>query len=492
MAQTYNPFAFLGRLGKYNPNSVKSVNDFGSSVGLNQANTGMGYLNAGQKALRGDISGAIASGADTYLGAAIPAYGALKTFNQLTGGGINFNKMMNPRKPVYDEADLARRANMVGEIESQRNLASEQIRDATERRQAIRPQQEKIQSDILDMLTQGLSSRQLAPIYGAGEARNRQIGAASQAAMQQSLAARGVGGGVQAGVEQANLAAQNERSAALNNAITQQQLQQRPEMLNMAANLLAQRDAQALSEMQYGQGLNLQASQMANQQALAERQLRMQEDAAARARRQQEMENVGQLMALLSPELQRLKTRGKKTTTPGPTPAVSSEQIANEILADEKAQYDALLNNAPIVGRSGDFFQDARDLADLERSIGEDSALLGDVLSNVNNAPGVLRGTFGMAQPESLGGGLTQVTDLKTIEAINRDPDKRIEQDLGNGLAMVAYLDPRTGRYMKMYARSNPEYVGAPISGAAVLRQGETGVPSTPNAPIGFAKSFYG
>jgi len=456
MAQAYNPFAFLGRLGKYNPNSVKSVNDFGSSVGLNQANTGMGYLNAGQKALRGDIGGAIASGADTYLGAAIPAYGALKTFNQLTGGGINFNKMMNPRKPVYNEADLARKAMMAGEIESQRNLASEQIRDATERRQAIRPMQDKVQSDILDMLTQGLSSRQLAPIYGAGEARNRQIGAASQAAMQQSLAARGVGGGVQAGVEQANLAAQNERSAALNNAITQQQLQQRPEMLNMAANLLAQRDAQALSEMQYGQGLNLQASQMANQQALAERQLRMQEDAAARARRQQEMENVGQLMALLSPELQRLKTRGKKTTTPSVTPDVQTDIP----LTIEEAPTESFQMPMP-----------------------SDSAL---------SVQDVLRGTFGMAQPENLGGGLTQVTDIRTIEAINRDPDKRIEQDLGNGLAMVAYLDPRTGRYMKMYARSNPEYVGAPISGAAVLRQGETGVPSTPNAPIGFAKSFYG
>jgi len=456
MAQAYNPFAFLGRLGKYNPNSVKSVNDFGSSVGLNQANTSMGYLNAGQKALRGDIGGAIASGADTYLGAAIPAYGALKTFNQLTGGGINFNKMMNPRKPVYNEADLARRANMVGEIESQRNLASEQIRGATERRQAIRPMQDKVQSDILDMLTQGLSSRQLAPIYGAGEARNRQIGAASQAAMQQSLASRGVGGGVQAGVEQANLAAQNERSAALNNAITQQQLQQRPEMLNMAANLLAQRDAQALSEMQYGQGLNLQASQMANQQALAERQLRMQEDAAARARRQQEMENVGQLMALLSPELQRMKNRGKKATTPSATPDVQTDIP----LTIEEAPTESFQMPMP-----------------------SDSAL---------SVQDVLRGTFGMAQPENLGGGLTQVTDLRTIEAINNAPDKRISQDLGNGLAMVAYLDPRTGRYMKMYARSNPEYVGAPISGTAVLRQGETGVPSTPNAPIGFAKSFYG
>jgi hypothetical protein len=90
----------------------------------------------------------------------------------------------------------------------------------------------------------------------------------------------------------------------------------------MASNLLAQRDAQALSEMQYGQGLNLQASQMANQQALQERQLRMQEDATSRARRQQEMESVGQLMALLSPELQRLKTRGMKTGTPGVTTVV--------------------------------------------------------------------------------------------------------------------------------------------------------------------------
>ena len=456
MAQAYNPFAFLGRLGKYNPNSVKGVNDFGSKVGLNQANTGMGYLNAGQKALKGDIGGALTSGADTYLGAAIPAYGALKTFNQLTGGGINFNKMMNPRKPVYDEADLARKAMMTGEIESQRNLASEQIRGATERRQAIRPMQDKVQSDILDMLTQGLSSRQLAPIYGAGEARNRQIGAASQAAMQQQLASRGVGGGVQAGVEQANLASQNERSAALNNAITQQQIQQRPEMLNMASNLLAQRDAQALSEMQYGQGLNLQASQMANHQALQERQLRMQEDAAARARRQQEMENVGQLMALLSPELQRMKNRGKKATTPSATPDVQTDIP----LTIEEAPTESFQMPMP-----------------------SDSAL---------SVQDVLRGTFGMAQPENLGGGLTQVTDLRTIEAINNAPDKRISQDLGNGLAMVAYLDPRTGRYMKMYARSNPEYVGAPISGTAVLRQGETGVPSTPNAPIGFAKSFYG
>jgi len=489
MAQAYNPFAFLGRLGKYNPNSVKGVNEFGSKVGLNQANTGMGYLNAGQKALKGDIGGALTTGADTYLGAAIPAYGALKTFNQLTGGGINFNRMMNPRKPVYDEADLARKAMMTGEVESQRNLASEQIRGATERRQAIRPMQDKVQSDILDMLTQGLSSRQLAPIYGAGEARNRQIGAASQAAMQQQLASRGVSGGVQAGVEQANLASQNERSAALNNAITQQQIQQRPEMLNMASNLLAQRDAQALSEMQYGQGLNLQASQMANQQALQERQLRMQEDAASRARRQQEMESVGQLMALLSPELQRLKTRGK---TPGtsdfmPTDTPTSEQIASEILADEKAQYDALLNNAPVVGRSGNFFQDLRDASELERSIGEGSAPLGDAF-NVQN---VLRGTFGLAQPENVAGEMMRVTDVGTIDEIEASRAKRIMKDVGNGLAIMAYKDQATGQYFKQYVRSNPALLGESISGNPVLTKSEErrqrGV-----SPLGFASAFYG
>ena len=487
MAQTYNPFAFLGRLGKYNPNSVKGVNDFGSKVGLNQANTGMGYLNAGQKALKGDIGGALTSGADTYLGAAIPAYGALKTFNQLTGGGINFNKMMNPRKPVYDEADLARKAMMTGEIESQRNLASEQIRGATERRQAIRPMQDKVQSDILDMLTQGLSSRQLAPIYGAGEARNRQIGAASQAAMQQQLASRGVGGGVQAGVEQANLASQNERSAALNNAITQQQIQQRPEMLNMASNLLAQRDAQALSEMQYGQGLNLQASQMANQQALQERQLRMQEDAASRARRQQEMESVGQLMALLSPELQRMKNRGKKPGTQEPTPAVSSEQIASEILADEKAQYDALLNAAPVVGRSGNFFQDLRDASELERSIGEGSAPLGDAF-NVQN---VLRGTFDLAQPQNVAGEMMRVTDVGTIDEIEASRAKRIMKDVGNGLAIMAYKDQATGQYFKQYVRSNPALLGESVSDNAILTQSEERR-QRGTSPLGFAKSFYG
>lgn len=453
MAERYNPFAFLGRLGKFNPNSVKSINDFGSSVGLNQANTGMGYLNAGQKVLKGDIGGAIASGADTYLGAAIPAYGALKTFNQLTGGGINFNRMLNPRGTVYNEADLLRRANMVGEIESQRNLASQQIRDATERRQAIRPQQEKIQSDILDMLTQGLSSRQLAPIYGAGEARNRQIGAASQAAMQQSLAARGVGGGVQAGVEQANLAAQNERSAALNNAITQQQLQQRPEMLNMAANLLAQREAQALSEMQYGQGLNLQATQLANQQALAERQQRMQEEAIARANRQQEMESIGQLMALLIPEYDRLKKRGKKTTTP-PAPTAPPAAPATPATTDPDPDITVTITDNPVEPEP-----DPKRVQDAFRKL------------------------FWAARPDLVVGELMRVTDNATIDKIESNPNKKIQEDLGNGVSLIAYKDSASGQYLKYYTKPRPN--PAILTESEERRQRGT-------SPLGFAKTFYG
>jgi hypothetical protein len=96
-----------------------------------------------------------------------------------------------------------------------------------------------------------------------------------------------------------------------------------------------------------------------------------------------------------------------------------------------------------------------------------------------------------MAQPENIGGGFTQVTDLATIEAINKAPNKRITKDVGNGLALVAYLDPRTGRYMKMYARSNPEYVGAPVSNNAILTESEERR-QRGTSPLGFAKSFYG
>ena len=449
-----NPFAWFGRMSKQNPQWAKDINNIGGMGGIDNANTTMGYLNAGQKALKGDIKGGLEAGADTYLRAAVPAYGAIKTFNDLTGG-INFNRMMNPRKPVYDESKLAAQAMNANMIEGQKNFASQQMRDATELRQQIRPQYEKTQSDLLDMLTQGISSRQLAPIYGAGESRNRAIGAASEAAMQQNLAARGVGGGVQAGVEQANLAAQSGRSADLNNAIIQQQLQQRPEMLNMAANLLANRDAQAAAELQAGQGMNLQASQMALNQMNLERNQKMQEDAIARANRQQEMESIGSVLALLEPELQRMRTRGKKTDKP---------YVANNapFTPENTPGYglDTTIEQAPDVS--------------FNLPTPQDSAITPQDIVNA-----------GRAQPQNIGGGIQQVTDIATMQEIERNPSKRITKDLGNGLALVAYLDPRTGRYMKMYARTNPELANRPIE--------QAGSPSeVPMTQRNFGKAFYG
>jgi len=446
-----NPFAWFGRMSKQNPKWAQDINNLSGFT-----NT-MGYMDAGQKALKGDIGGALGAGADTYLRTAVPAYGAIKTFNDITGG-INFNRMMNPRKPVYDESKLAAQAMNANMIESQRNLASQQMRDAMEQRQQIRPQYEKVQSDLLDMLTQGVSSRQLAPIYGAGEARNRQIGAASQAAMQQNLAARGVGGGIQAGVEQANLAAQNERSAALNNAITQQQLQQRPEMLQAAFNILANRDAQAAAELQAGQGMNLQASQMALNQANLERQQRMQEEAIARANRQQEMENIGSVLALLSPELDRMKRRGKKVTEP--------YKPTNAPFTPENTLGYGLGVTEDVV---------PTETIDMPFVSPQDAISIPDVMGQ-------------LAVHKALGGGLTQVTDIATMQEIESSPSKRISKDLGNGLALVAYLDPRTGRYMKMYARNNPALLGQPMSENAILRQGETGNLGGTT----LARSFYG
>jgi hypothetical protein len=351
---------------------------------------------------------------------------------------------------------LAAQAMNANAIESQRNLASQQMRDAMEQRQRIRPQYEKVQSDLLDMLTQGVSSRQLAPIYGAGESRNRAIGAASEAAMAQNLAARGVGGGIQAGVEQANLAAQNARSADLNNAIVQQQLQQRPEMLNMAANLLANRDAQAAAELQAGQGMNLQASQMALNQMNLERQQKMQEDAIARANRQQEMENIGSVLALLEPELERVRNRGKKTNKP-------YEPTNTPFTPENTLGYglEPTIEQAPDVS----FNLPSPDV----------SAVTPQDIVNA-----------GRAQPMNIGGGLQQVTDISTMQEIERSPSKRVVKDLGNGLAMIAYFDPRTQRYMKMYSRSNPEYVGTPI-------EGQAGSPSEiPITQRDLARSIFG
>jgi hypothetical protein len=459
-----NPFAWFGRMSKQNPQWAKDINGVGSMSGIDNANTTMGYMKAGGQFAKGDIKGGLATGADTYLRAAVPVYGAIQTFNDITGG-IRFDKMLNPKKPVYDESKLAAKAMNASMIESQKNLGSQQIRDAMEQRQAIKPQYEKVQSDLLDMLTQGVSSRQLAPIYGAGESRNRAIGAASEAALAQNLASRGVGGGIQAGVEQANLAAQNARSAELNNAITQQQIEQRPQMLNMAANLLATKDAQAAADIRAGQELNLSSAQMALNQANLERQQKMQEDAIARANRQQEMENIGNVLALLEPELERVRNRTKKPTNKPFVP--TNVQNTPE--------------NTPGYGMGLTVDEGPEVTMDMPQP--EDSMITRRDYINA-----------GRAQPQNIAGELQQVTDIPTMQKIDKAKNKSFIEDLGNGLSVFAYYDRKTGRYLKQYIRSNPEYIGTPITNDATLRQSETN-PLMRNRPSGgdaLATTFYG
>jgi len=87
-----NPFAWFGRMSKQNPKWAQDINSIGGMGGIDNANTTMGYMNAGGKLAKGDIKGGLATGADTYLRSAVPIYGAIQTFNDLTGG-IRFDKM---------------------------------------------------------------------------------------------------------------------------------------------------------------------------------------------------------------------------------------------------------------------------------------------------------------------------------------------------------------------------------------------------------------
>ena len=103
----------------------------------------------------------------------------------------------------------------------------------------------------------------------------------------------------------------------------------------------------------------------------------------------------------------------------------------------------------------------------------------------------VLRGTFGLAQPENVAGEMMRVTDVGTIDEIEASRAKRIMKDVGNGLAIMAYKDQATGQYFKQYVRSNPALLGESISGNPVLTKSEQrqqrGV-----SPLGFASAFYG
>lgn len=210
----------------------------------------------------------------------IPGYGqayqGVKLFNQATGG-VNFNKMLGIKNPLsqlsssvfgkkktadeeaQQDPEYAKYMSMLSDTQNS-NAAAE--RAALAKKQAIQPMQEKAIGDYMDILQNGLSSRQLAPIYGAGESRNRAIGASAEAGLAQQVTNRGMNGGVRAGLEASTQANRNALSADLNSRITGQQIASRPGMLGQAANLTMSMDNQAQQELAQAAMNRLNASQV--------------------------------------------------------------------------------------------------------------------------------------------------------------------------------------------------------------------------------------
>jgi hypothetical protein len=323
--------------GQKTPNFMTDYNKF-----LAQYNKYSPYLRFGQNLARG---GNIAkSAAETQLdkmAGAVPVYGdiykGVKLFNDVTGG-VNFNKMLGiknpltqawnglwgvkkPKSPEEQAAEDPEYAKYMGMLSDMQNSSAAAERSALEKRAAIQPMQEKAVSDYMDILQNGLSSRQLAPVYAAGEARNRAIGAGAEAGLMQQVQNRGMGGGIQAGLEAAVQANRNAMSADLNSRITSQQIAARPGMLGQAANLTMGLENQAQQELAQAAmnrlnaaNVGLQSYNAAQQNKRLERQIQFERDKARQA-------EMGALVGKFGPDvvkgIERLLKRGVKT--PGST-----------------------------------------------------------------------------------------------------------------------------------------------------------------------------
>lgn len=247
-----------------------------------------------------------------------PIYQGVKTFNDLTGG-VNFNKMFHiknpltgmwnglwgtkPKSPEEQQAEDPEYAKYMSMLSDMQNTSAATERAALEKRKAIQPMQEKAVSDYMDILQNGLSSRQLAPVYAAGEARNRAIGAGAEAGLMSQVANRGMGGGIQAGLEAGVQANRNAMSADLNSRITGQQIAARPGMLGQAANLtmglenqLQQELAQAGMNRLNAANVGLQAYNAAQTNKRYQQQLDYEKQVA----REQE---YGQLLGKFGPDI---------------------------------------------------------------------------------------------------------------------------------------------------------------------------------------------
>jgi len=445
MPSRYNPFGFMGNVGKY----YKKASPY-----LSMLQGGLG------------TKGLVEGGLDMAASSAIPGYSQLKMFNQMTGG-VNLNKMLGIKNPLSSLSSglfgkknttpsdpyMAALGRYQAGLSGQQSAAAEQMRSAAERRSKIAPMQDKAENDLMDILTNGLSSRQLAPIYGEGVSRNAAIGRGAESALAQKIAQRGVGGGIQAGMEQANLAAAGAREASLNNAITTQQLQQRPQQLASALSLLGQRDQQALQEQLYAQSAQSEAGQLGMNAEETARQMKMRQDAISAANRQNEMEEIGSLLRMAQPELKKgydqyiASRQGRGVSAPN----ITSADIAGDIGREETmgaGRADQIIAGLGEAGRR----QQA-----VAGQAGTALAGLGGAMmagSNIFGQGRAQQEPFDFMQAQMGGqqlGAVQPVTDMSTRIRIDAAINQMIEEPQSNGTTLILYKDPMSGRYLKRY-----------------------------------------
>lgn len=315
----------------------------------------LGFLNSMSKG--GNVAKAGAEAAIDKVAGSVPVYGdiykGVKLFNQATGG-VNFNKMMgikNPltqgwnkiwgvkrkKTPEEQAAEDPEYAKYMGMLSDMQNSSAAAERSALEKRRNIQPMQEKAVNDYMDILQNGLSSRQLAPVYAAGEARNRAIGAGAEAGLMQQVQNRGVGGGVQAGLEAAVQANRNNLSADLNSRITQQQIAARPGMLGQAANLTMSLDNQAQQELAQAAMNRLNAAQVGLGAYNAAQQNERMKESIANERAQARATEMGALIGKFGPDIadaiKKLVNKNQGPSTPSANPN-STAILGPEYLAE--------------------------------------------------------------------------------------------------------------------------------------------------------------
>lgn len=312
---------------------------------LNKYSPYLSFFSSMQKG--GNIARNATEGLMDYGVSQIPgigqAYQGVKLFNQATGG-INFNKMLGIKNPLGQIGDrlFGRRktaeeeqaadpeyAKYMAMLSDMQNAGAASERAALEKKQAIQPMQEKAIADYMDILQNGLSSRQLAPVYAAGEARNRAIGASAEAGLMSQVANRGMGGGIQAGLEAAVQANRNALSADLNSRITQQQIAARPAMLGQAANLTMSMENQVQQELAQAAMNRLNASQVGLSAYNAAQQNERLKEQIANEQAQARATEIGALVGKFGPDIAKaikgLTT--KKAAVPGQpaTPATPAQ-----------------------------------------------------------------------------------------------------------------------------------------------------------------------